>query len=472
MSRHGRVRPLSILILLVAPCLATCSGCANGLLSQWRDSRDLMSQTDPEGNSRNLIGRIIHIKDAPKSTALKEESALINGTNGLRPTNPAADKAAEAQFRAIQTLYEQGKFEDAEKAFDSLAKKHKGDSIGEKCLYFLAETQFQRGHYVDAHDSVDRLYADHPSSTYLNKALAREYQIGILWLAVAQPEMLHPGLDTNADPFQPDMRTSSNPEEVAKAKADAEVKLKKDKEKEKNNVAIAKPEPLLPFSARFNGGMPAVDVAGWAEKALDHVQARDLSGPLVDRALIALADFYYTRGDYGTAAEKYDFLLTQYPKSRFRRRAQLASIDSHLKDYLGPEYDISGLEKARETIKMTRANFPEFQAATDDKLVRVLDLITDERAARAYKNGEYYKSAGSVKGAEFYFAMIPRRWPRSTWSKKAKVELAELAKKPRKELMPSKIMTQPGAADPYASGFGSNTSSSVVPGMAMPSNAP
>ena len=118
---------------------------------------------------------------------------------------------------------------------------------------------------------------------------------------------------------------------------------------------------------------------------------------------------------------------------------------------------------------MTRANYPEFQASTDDKLVRALNLITDEKAAPPYKQGEYYKSAGSVKGAEFYFAMIPRRWPRSTWAKKAKIELAELAKKPRKEILPSKIMTQPGAADPYSTGFGSNTTSSVVPGMAMPS---
>lgn len=470
MSRLQRVRRLSITFLLVAPGLSACPGCANGLLAQWRESRDMMSITDPESASRSFLGRLIHSADAPKSTVAKDEAALVNGHNGLRPSNPVADQAAEAQFLRIKTLYEKGKLEEAEAGFETLAKKHKGDSIGEKSLYYLVETQFQRGHYVDAHDTVDRLYADHPSSGYLNKALAREYQIGLLWLAVAQPEMLHPGLDGDADPFQPGLRTPSNAEEVSKAKRDAEAKLKSDRAKPK--VASTKVEPPLPFQARFNGGLPAVDVAGWAEKALDHVQARDLSGPLVDRALIALADFYYTRGDYGTAAEKYDFLLAQYPKSRFRRRAQLASIDSHLKDYLGPEYDISGLEKARETIKMTRANFPEFQAATDEKLVRVLDLITDEKAARAFKNGEYYKSAGSVRGAEFYFAMIPRRWPKSAWAEKAKIELAELAKKPRKEILPSKIMTQPGAADPYASGFGSNTSSSVVPGMSMPSNSP
>ena len=272
MSRPGRVRPrrFSILFLVVATSLATGPGCANGLLAQWRESSDLMSQTDPEGSSRTLLGRLAHFRDTPKSTALKDDSSLVSGSNGLlRPPDPTVNKAAEAEFRAIQTLYEQGKFEEAEKAFEILAKKHKGDSVGEKTLYFLAETQFQRGHYVAAHDTIDRLYTDHPSSAYLNKALVREYQIGILWLSVAQPEMQHPGLDTESNPFQPGFRASSNPDEVAKAKTDAEAKLKKDKDNNKNTVKVAtdKVEPPLPFNSRFDGGLPAIDVAGWAEKA-------------------------------------------------------------------------------------------------------------------------------------------------------------------------------------------------------------
>ena len=79
--------------------------------------------------------------------------------------------------------------------------------------------------------------------------------------------------------------------------------------------------------------------------------SRDLSGPLVDRSLIALADFYYTRADYGTAAEKYDFLLSQYPKSRFRRRANWRASTPTSKITSVPNTTSPGLKKPAKRSK-------------------------------------------------------------------------------------------------------------------------
>ena len=124
-----------------------------------------------------------------------------------------------------------------------------------------------------------------------------------------------------------------------------------------------------------------------------------------------------------------------------------------MKAYLGPEYDGSGLEKARELVKQTMSTFPDRQASYEN-LYHTLDLINDQEAERTYKVGEYYKRIGKVTSAEYYFGKIPQRWPSSPWAVKSKTELAQLAKMPRKPSVPSKIMTRPGSNDPFYSGMG------------------
>jgi outer membrane protein assembly factor BamD (BamD/ComL family) len=202
------------------------------------------------------------------------------------------------------------------------------------------------------------------------------------------------------------------------------------------------------------GKQPIVDTNGHALSALEHVRHNDPTGPKADDAVMQIADFHFEQGDFESAALYYDQLLTDHPKSPFVQRAQLASIDAKMKGYLGPEYDGAGLEQAREQVKQTMATFPERQVTTDEALYHTLDLISDQQAERAYTTGQYYRRTGYVQSAEYYFAMIPYRWPRSPWAEKAKKQLAQLAKMPRKESKPSKILTPPGFTDPFGGAFG------------------
>ncbi len=127
---------------------------------------------------------------------------------------------------------------------------------------------------------------------------------------------------------------------------------------------------------------------------------------------------------------------------------QHAAIDARLKAYLGPEYDASGLEKARDLVKKTMETFPEQQASYEG-LYHTLDVINNAEAEKAFLTGSYYKRVSKVASAEFYFGKIPQRWPGSPWAVKAKVELAQLAKMPRTPSKPSKIMIPPGSTDPF-----------------------
>ena len=214
----------------------------------------------------------------------------------------------------------------------------------------------------------------------------------------------------------------------------------------------------LPFRARLDGRAPFIDPKGYAIKALENVRIHDSNGPLADYATLRTADHFHAAGDYEQSAIYYDQLLTDYPKSPLRERAQLSAIDAKIKGYIGPEYDGSGLESARETIQRTMAEFPERQGG-NEQLYHTLDLINDQAAEREYTAGLYYIRARKPTSAEYQFGLVIAKWPRSKWAEYSRVELQKTAKMPRKASVPSKIMTQPGAPDPNSMGGGQGSGS-------------
>ncbi len=137
-----------------------------------------------------------------------------------------------------------------------------------------------------------------------------------------------------------------------------------------------------------------------------------------------------------------------------------------MKNYIGPEYDASDLDKAREMIKQTMVAFPD-RPASNEKLYHTLDLINDQEAERTYLVADYYKRTGKVASAEYMYGKIRHNWPKSEWAAKSKTELASLAKMPRKESLPSKIMSAPGRWIPLAAEPVPIGATGGMPGMGM-----
>ncbi|MFO0908550.1 MAG: tetratricopeptide repeat protein [Isosphaeraceae bacterium] len=402
----GRRRWLGPLLAgLAAVSLNTgCQTTGTSPFALWRMGHDDSLSKAPTvkelgKDDRNFMLRWLRPQTPP--AAKVDTNGLVMGSDGWRPMQQKANPEAEAEFSAAETLFQQGKFAEAEPLFAKLAKKRKGSQWGEKGQYYLAECQYQRGKLVAASDSFELLKKDYPGTEFNENLIAREFAIAQAWLAQADE------------------------------KAPAEAKM--------------------PWYSRFNGQRPLIDPQGHAIRMLEHVRHNNPTGPLADDAVLRVADEYMGNRDFETAALYYDQLIADHPKSPFLQRAQLAAIDARMKGYIGPEYDGAGLEKARELVKQTMASFPE-RPAGNEKLYHTLDLINDQEAERTYVRADYYRRAGYPQSAEYYYAMIPQRWPKSPWAVKAKTELAQLAKVPRKRTDPSKIMTQPGANDPFFNG--------------------
>jgi len=390
-----------------------------GVIADWIASMKAPApdNSNPMGDTRTdgrLMQRWMTRDKTPFSSNSMDSSSAILGEKGWEKTKVAPDPVAEAEFAEAKKHFDAGRFEKAEPILKTLAGREikKGSPWGEKAQFFLAETQFKRQRYKDANDNYQLLIKKYPGTEYRDKLVAREYEIAQIWLADEDPK--------------------------------------------------AKP---LPWQAHFDGRAPLLDSKGNAIKTLEHVRLHDPQGPLADHAALRTADHYHTVGDYEQAAVFYDQLLTDHAKSPLRERAQLSSIDAKIKGYIGPEYDVTGLDSARETIKRTMAEFPDRQGS-NEQLYHTLDLINDQAAEREYTTGMYYVRAMKPTSAEYQFGLVVAKWPKSKWAELAKVQLQKTAKMARKASVPSKIMTLPGAPDPQGSmGSGGGSGGGGMGGM-------
>src|SRR5689334_12218777 len=142
-ARRSLAAPLSCARTLrpgaLALALIPLAGCANFIspISQWRAAYDgnLFKKLTPEemadasgpADSTNLLQRWLTPRGNP---ALKSSepptSTLVLGSDGWRPIAKAApDPQADAEFQAALKLFQQGKFEEAEKQFTKIAKDRK-----------------------------------------------------------------------------------------------------------------------------------------------------------------------------------------------------------------------------------------------------------------------------------------------------------------------------------------------------------
>ncbi|WP_152054077.1 tetratricopeptide repeat protein [Tautonia marina] len=429
---------LAVAVLAMAVALATV-GCRGGSSPGLRGVLPAAQRgADVEApESQALMSRWI---GAPRSDdRVRRVGGLILQPDGWASKEVPTDDQRAAEFEAAEQLYLQGDLDAAERAFARIARKERPSGIkrfadslteleglddfdrrrspwGMRSLYYLGEIRFKKGNYVGAHDTFEELLKEYPGTPHLDEAVSREFQIAQTWL---------------------------------------------------NQVRPADDQPPLPWHARFRGGLPLIDTGGHAVSVLEHVRQNDPAGPLADDAVKLIADHYASAGDHESAGFYYDQLANDHPKSPLLHDALMSSVDSKLNAYIGPEYDFTGLAEARDTAKRAMQLFPERLTSTSDDLYHTLDLIADQEAERDYTMGEWYRSAGYVISAEYYFGGIVQKWPRSEWAEKARVQLAELAKMPRKETAPSKMMVQPGGNDPFAQGISSGNPGGLGPGTSI-----
>ncbi|RLS25614.1 MAG: outer membrane protein assembly factor BamD [Planctomycetota bacterium] len=496
-----KVKNLCVGIALI--CLTGCATGATTVLSRWKMTRDQgiakgISNEEYQGKTASTAGNrfgpagvIDYFRGKDRSqqrTNASEVAADVLKKSSSRDNwniqQVKADPETEADFQAAEAAFQQGKLPEARKAFARLAKRRKGTPFGESAQFYVAECEFQDGDFVSAHTAYEQLVADYPGSRYLDRVVVREYAISRQWLAASGmsvpnireetsitmtpggyrekgPKLLTPVLPSVTSPINSPVDKAKDPS-VKQTSGSTETSVPASAE-------IASDLPVspekIPWYARFTGLLPSLDVRGHAIAALEHVRHHDPTGPLADDATLLLADTYFEAKDYETASVFYDQFLSDFPKSPMFREAQEKAILAKVNSYVGPEYDSQNLDKARELIQQTIASYPTRPRDEQKRLYHMLDLITDQEAERAFMVGDYYRRTGKAMAAEFYLGKVIQKYPNSSWAEESRTLMVDVAKMPRKFTAPSKIMSQPGAADAMSLNRGSSGSANGMNGI-------
>jgi len=324
------------------------------------------------------------------------------------------------EYQAAESLYLDGKFVEAEKAFQKLAKTRRsshetfgmkverwwgvkstasldtyanfGDPIEEDALFMKAECQFEQTRFAKAQDSYDDLLNRYPSTRHLDAVSRRYFQIARIWLGFP---------------------------EKAEETGDAQV-VSDSTEEEVEDFANVD-SFYIPIVPNFlDKSRPAFDTRGRALQALRSVWLHDATGPLADDALMVSASFHLRTQDFEESARLYKLLREQYPESPHFRDAFLLGSHVTLASYQGSNYDGQNLSEAIELKEAALRIFPDLTEEERNRLGSELGKMHDAEVARIWDRVEYFQAKQAPESVAVYCKILINRFPDTEYAERGR----------------------------------------------------
>ncbi|RKY09738.1 MAG: hypothetical protein DRP66_01400 [Planctomycetota bacterium] len=155
---------------------------------------------------------------------------------------------------------------------------------------------------------------------------------------------------------------------------------------------------ILPLSA-FDEG----------EKIMYDIENRAGDAPISRRALIAIARGYERRGQFVDAYYVWENINSRWTNGQLPTMAILEMAQDQHSSYKGPDYDHTGLNKAKDHYQDIRTH--HHQLAAEYEIDEKLKIIEEQLAYKQYSIGEYYDRTGSRQAAQLYYEEVLDKWP-------------------------------------------------------------
>jgi outer membrane protein assembly factor BamD (BamD/ComL family) len=188
---------------------------------------------------------------------------------------------------------------------------------------------------------------------------------------------------------------------------------------------------------RIWGGMLWLSGKEEALEILDRIIDDWAAGTAVaEQALRLKGDYHFQSGEFEEAELAYARLVRDFPRGPYHKIALLRSGESALARFPGIKFDDADLLEAEVYLSDFQARYP--QDAEDYGVPQKLGRIRDSRAEKDYSIGRYYERTRAIDAAAFYYRLVDRDWPDTTWAAEARNRLIALgALEPSEQLEPT-----------------------------------
>lgn len=323
------------------------------------------------------------------------ESVVLRGDD-LEPERIPSDGSASADLAGARELYRRGDYTAACKHFHRIAENTKNTpQIAEEARFYEAECLRQIGKYPKAADTYVRLLNDFPAGVHRDQSVRRIFDICQIWLK-----------DT-----------------------DAEIQAVREKKQGKRWFVWQGPV------VHFDKTKPIFDEEGRALEGLEQVKLHDINGPMADRALFLAGSVKFFREEYKESDYYFTQITEMHPNSQLAPKAvELAIISKHMSTG-GSDYDGRKVAEARQLVQKALDSYPELASQEEKRkfLDRQMYGITYQQAEKDFKIAEFYRRTGHAGSAYFYYEIVRRRYPGTSFFDKATERMLELRAKLDKE---------------------------------------
>jgi outer membrane protein assembly factor BamD (BamD/ComL family) len=284
---------------------------------------------------------------------------------------------ARVQFREGEALFREKKYAEAAPKFYTASWRWPDSTLEENALFLEGECYFFDDQYGKAEDAYDALLKAHGNTRYLDTVMWRLFAIARYW--------------EQMDALQPHWAVTAN------------------------------------FNDKTR---PWFDTWGNAIGAYESIHLHDPRGPLADSAVMAMANMYFRAGQYEDAAFRYDILRKDYPKSKYQLKAHLLGLESKMRMYQGPIYDVQALKDAAEIADQTLRQFRGRLGDEEAKVLQTRAQIVVLRAQREWIMGQYYDNKKYYAAARQYYKFLLDTYPRTSYADLARTRLEQIRNEP------------------------------------------
>lgn len=391
-------RPSVLAVMLLMSSMLT--GCATSQLSSWlppppsewagriADARESRSRA----NIDDVVGPLQR-RAVSESRRRDEEKARAILQGAHRKYEDGDYAGAEVAFRKVAGERDPRRFKLFSRS-DSDDKRIAYDPVREEAVFYLAESQYQQGHYPKADDTYKALMKDYPSSRYLDESSRRLFEIAKIWLGVE------------------DFATSSEIRTVS---------LEEDRSIPLSEMSSPKKSLWPNFTDRSK---PVFDTTGQALNALRSIWINDPSGALADDAIMLAATHHLRSENYSESARLMRLIREQFPKSPHLQNAFVIGSHVELMSYQGASYDEQRLDEALELKENALRLFPD--APESSRMREELKSLYEARAEREWKQALFWEKKQKPKAVAVYCREVLRMYPQSQFAPLARQKLAEV----------------------------------------------